>query len=62
MVYRSNFIRVANLKFFPESYSYMIIEAFRDGMLTSSSVPGALEISLVKELSHIANPLLKIMR
>ena len=40
----------------------MIIEAFRDGMLVSSPVAGASEISIVKERSHIANPLLKIMR
>ena len=40
----------------------MIIEAFRDGMLASSPVAGASEISIVKERSHIVNPLLKIMR
>ena len=41
---------------------YMIIEDFRDGMLASSPVAGASEISIVKEHCHIANPLLKIRR
>ena len=36
----------------------MIIEAFRDGILSSSPVTGASDISIVKERSHIAKPLL----
>ena len=55
-----NFIRVLNLKVL--SRKVYIIEAIRDGMLTSSPVRGTSEISTVNERSHIANADLKIIR
>ena len=53
-----NFISVVNLKVL--SRKVYIIEAIRDGMLTSSPVRGTSEISI--ERSHIANAHLKIIR
>ena len=51
---------VVNLKVL--SRKVYIIEAIRDGMLTSSPVRGTSEISIVNERSHIANAHLKIIR
>ena len=39
-----------------------IIEALRDGMLTSSPAQGTSEISIFKERSHIAKAHLKLIR
>ena len=55
-----NFISVVNLKVL--SRKVYIIEAIRDGTLTSSPVWGTSEISIVNERSHIANARLKIIR
>ena len=59
-IHGQNFIRVVNLKVL--SRKVYIIEAIRDGMLTSSPVRGTSEISIVNERSHIANAHLKIKR
>ena len=68
------FFSTANLKFFPEKYSYrsfsrrcipkkvQMVSSFLGGKLTTSPVLGTSEITTVKEPSHIANAHLKIIR
>ena len=71
-VEKKGFIRIANLKFYPEKLLSKLfatmhfkkgekVSSFPGNKLTTSFVQGTSEISTVKERSHIINAHLKII-